>query len=254
MSRPSTRIEPAFAPIEARDAVEERGLACAVRADQRRDRSGQNLESDACQRLQAAKGERQVVDRQAGSRPPFAVAHPQGPDPKVQRPIPAADAPRRPGLRQLFIDSFGRGMGVSCRGLNLNRATAMLAIDRRDLSPRDGSRQEVGRSAAECDQLAEALLTPTTSTHSEARCTELASAFAKGLTRPPSCCSALPASGSRSRTRTTHPIRSASACSYRPALPVIGHPVSSFRTAHPAPGGNGPRADNAFPGRRGGPR
>ena len=58
--RPCSRI------IEARDAIEEGRLACAVRADQAADRAARDLEGNVLERRHAAEPDRQPLNRQQG--------------------------------------------------------------------------------------------------------------------------------------------------------------------------------------------
>ncbi len=58
----------ALRPVEARQAVEERGLAGAVRADQTADFTARDVEIDVVERDDAAESDRQASDRKQGGR------------------------------------------------------------------------------------------------------------------------------------------------------------------------------------------
>jgi len=70
VARDVARVErdaPCAWAIDAADAVQDRGLAGAVRADQREQLAGPRLERHAVQHLQAAEGERHGLDAQTGA-------------------------------------------------------------------------------------------------------------------------------------------------------------------------------------------
>ena len=67
--RPSNRIVPECGIVEAGDAVEQRGLAGAVRPDQAADRAAGDVEADVLQRGHAAEADRDAVDREQRRAP-----------------------------------------------------------------------------------------------------------------------------------------------------------------------------------------